>query len=103
STSPRPPSSILFPYTTLFRSNLNTGYGHAALNEYFGVSAISDAGYQDVFNALLYKKIFRYDSGLCRFPSPHFAFVGKCGFPEFGDRKSTRLNFSHVKITYAVF
>src|SRR3989442_9254728 len=75
----RPPRSTLFPYTTLFRS---------------GRSGPTHPG-----------------------PCPpharaHLAHAGRCaGRPRLsqvrevstGDRKSTRLNSSHVRISYAVF
>src|SRR5436190_20624621 len=69
----RPPSSTLFPYTTLFRS----------------VQAAADAGASlPVRLAALF-----HDLG-----KPHVAWRGKDR-----DRKSTRLNSSHTVISYAVF
>src|SRR5256885_15204110 len=59
----RPPRSTLFPYTTLFRSQLRPGRRRSHRN------------------------------GDRR--------AGSCGVP--GDRKSTRLNSSHLVISYAVF
>src|SRR5207253_8686687 len=62
----RPPRSTLFPYTTLFRSQV--------------VPAIDDA--------------------TCpKLPPTQFCVGGNFG----QDRKSTRLNSSHVAISYAVF
>src|SRR5436853_4295003 len=61
----RPPRSTLFPYTTLFRSNLRR----------FGRTAAKD------------RKLLKHD-----------AQVGVAL-----DRKSTRLNSSHLGISYAVF
>src|SRR5207249_10831634 len=61
----RPPSSTLFPYTTLFRS-----------------------------------------AGFLRLPHAHLAAPLRPAHrlrPPHGDRKSTRLNSSHVSISYAVF
>src|SRR3989442_11281366 len=70
----RPPRSTLFPYTTLFRSWI----------EYTpGIAACGEARNGNPF--------FRQGCS-CR----------KNGFP-FLDRKSTRLNSSHVRISYAVF
>src|SRR3712207_7141045 len=75
----RPPRSTLFPYTTLFQSNLRkcemllTG---AAKDEEIGVFA---------------KEIDET-------PGPG----GKL-HPVLEDRKSTRLNSSHANISYAVF
>src|SRR3989442_5880924 len=80
----RPPRSTLFPYTTLFRSiflqSRNRGQGFAGI----------------VINHLRVNVVSRkIDSETRSFRrSAHF-------FPE--DRKSTRLNSSHVRISYAVF
>src|SRR5437870_12163266 len=67
----RPPTSTLFPYTTLFRSqfNLNSAQIRKDLG-YFGEFGVRGTGY----------------------------FID-----ELADRKSTRLNSSHVAISYAVF
>src|SRR5947208_4568152 len=75
---PRPPRSTLFPYTTLFRSNLLYPLGGV-------VVVLIDAG-------LL--RLFHND------PRPPFLFT-IC--MEKSDRKSTRLNSSHQIISYAVF
>src|SRR5256885_8065736 len=73
----RPPRSTLFPYTTLFRS-------HAELigREEPGFDA---AQYQPAIAEQL------------------FARLGEELFRYRGDRKSTRLNSSHLVISYAVF
>src|SRR5256885_8297814 len=72
----RPPRSTLFPYTTLFRSGLGA-------TSWPGASRALEVGFH------------RFDVG---------------GQPPFGrrerrvlDRKSTRLNSSHLVISYAVF
>src|SRR5688572_32650045 len=80
-TIPRPPTSTLFPYTTLFRSDLS----YANLREAVLSGAdLSDANLRaaDLSGAWL----GNYD-----------LLVGE------GDRKSTRLNSSHSQISYAVF
>src|SRR2546422_6665547 len=72
----RPPRSTLFPYTTLFRSNLiDTIPGT--------VFALGDNAY----------------------PSGTSSDYANCYAPTWGrlDRKSTRLNSSHGYISYAVF
>src|SRR2546430_3147796 len=70
----RPPRSTLFPYTTLFRSDLRVG-------------AKAGAG------------TFGVDLGeIHRFAEMHLE-----SGPAQGDRKSTRLNSSHSQISYAVF
>src|SRR3989442_4608415 len=81
----RPPRSTLFPYTTLFRS-----IGNGARNKP-----------SKTFVALRSPRIV---TGV-RFPSPGTSPIGrKIAQKESGlDRKSTRLNSSHVRISYAVF
>src|SRR5437868_15345211 len=75
--TPRPPTSTLFPYTTLFRSftvtltnNLPTGVGNTSI--VFQGATVTATG-------------------------------GTAGLLKTIDRKSTRLNSSHVSISYAVF
>src|SRR2546426_4765074 len=69
----RPPRSTLFPYTTLFRSAASS-------------SALSTAQSADVWFRKIRALASRYAAKLlCR------------------DRKSTRLNSSHLVISYAVF
>src|SRR5687768_17697527 len=88
----RPPSSTLFPYTTLFRS-----LGMAAL------IPLIDAGFVD----------WIISTGANLYHDTHFGLglAMHRGNPqesdvvlrEEGDRKSTRLNSSHGYISYAVF
>src|SRR5256885_10411579 len=76
----RPPRSTLFPYTTLFRSRQRRGMDVQHLGERAGRDARK---------------------------APHDADdqALRTGDPEAGlqDRKSTRLNSSHLVISYAVF
>src|SRR5256885_11502504 len=72
----RPPRSTLFPYTTLFRSRAMKHIADWALN----VAALRGASYAD---ARLADDRSRGHKKL--------------------DRKSTRLNSSHLVISYAVF
>src|SRR3989442_9315360 len=74
----RPPRSTLFPYTTLFRSA-----EVAASSDRAVVLALPER------NALL-KRVQGMPAGRARFEIAR-------------DRKSTRLNSSHVRISYAVF
>src|SRR3989442_5522066 len=74
----RPPRSTLFPYTTLFRSMIPLGWWW----------------------------LYRTRPGLhlraCG-ESPGTADAMGIGVVAIRDRKSTRLNSSHVRISYAVF
>src|SRR2546427_2873537 len=73
----RPPRSTLFPYTTLFRSDVLAGLGHGA---------VSGRAHQD---------------GAVHLSSAGDHVLDVVGVA--GDRKSTRLNSSHSQISYAVF
>src|SRR5437870_10914000 len=84
--SPPPPRSTLFPYTTLFRSALID----AARARDHGASATLIGGASPGG----YVRQRLADSGLAR--------VAPTGASHL-DRKSTRLNSSHVAISYAVF
>src|SRR5690606_39853213 len=83
------PSPTLCPYTTLFRS-LAHRYFYDAVNR--AVRRVT------------------HDAGAAPFGVPQIAFaidhraIGVAtAIGDIGDRKSTRLNSSHVKISYAVF
>src|SRR3712207_8240376 len=83
----RPPRSTLFPYTTLFRSDL--GLGGARL--------------QLLCRGLPREQMTLIDRGM---NSVHELRVVWTRGPLVGvalDRKSTRLNSSHANISYAVF
>src|SRR5258708_10171454 len=80
----RPPRSTLFPYTTLFRSDIAVG------------SANGIWSFKKISAAIKSSKL-RVDS-----PSEFRRFYCSRNLLE-GDRKSTRLNSSHQIISYAVF
>src|SRR5256885_10401853 len=73
----RPPRSTLFPYTTLFRSRARADLGLDATQSY----VVGDKW---------------VDVALAR-------AIGARGLLVRTDRKSTRLNSSHLVISYAVF
>src|SRR3712207_8270083 len=72
----RPPRSTLFPYTTLFRSDVTTAVSHE-------------------MGSLTIGKL--YDS------MREGAQIHSVDAQAVRDRKSTRLNSSHANISYAVF
>src|SRR5688572_31409577 len=78
----RPPRSTLFPYTTLFRSDLEGAQGH---------QPAAGAGVGGARSCPA-----RLRRGAPRRRRPHPRAGGR-------DRKSTRLNSSHSQISYAVF
>src|SRR3989442_6214100 len=80
----RPPRSTLFPYTTLFRSR-------------FIVRGAASTGFRAPGLAQSY-----FSHTTTNVIGGKFVEVGN--FPvDNRDRKSTRLNSSHVRISYAVF
>src|SRR5699024_12390688 len=93
-----PPTSILFPYTTLFRSSNVLYDGRSVslidfgLSRYEGTEGLKfDLDYACFGNILLYLLYSNYPK------------KGKSAWYDELDRKSTRLNSSHVSISYAVF
>src|SRR5207253_10655777 len=98
-----PPHSTLFPYTTLFRSDL--GLEH---DEQAGPTAWLSGGQRKLV-ALAACLIRQPDLLLLDEPETHLDAERRealeeliAGFPGAVDRKSTRLNSSHVAISYAV-
>src|SRR5690606_42128259 len=95
----RPRSSTLFPYTTLFRSVL-TENDLAHLRRCVELAEEALEAGDEPFGSVLVgpdHKVLAEDRNRIAEtgdPTQH---------PEFKDRKSTRLNSSHVKISYAVF
>src|SRR5256885_9673770 len=93
----RPPRSTLFPYTTLFRSSLpplvfRRPSAQHLLSETCGLSAAAADQPWSLCSRRIYME--RQHRVVC---SP----VPVC--PKGRDRKSTRLNSSHLVISYAVF
>src|SRR3712207_8056302 len=80
----RPPRSTLFPYTTLFRSELDDPRG----------AQVADHRPQQMGVDGLVVAVVEAEAGRRREPREVVAQ---------GDRKSTRLNSSHANISYAVF
>src|SRR5690349_23468148 len=89
----RPPRSTLFPYTTLFRSQDRGAAGIRA-----GAGAQRAGGGR---GRPVHRNASRTGPGDER-RAEHDSASGDAGRVE-GDRKSTRLNSSHVEISYAVF
>src|SRR5438874_9725854 len=81
----RPPRSTLFPYTTLFRSN--AGPFNQLVVSNGGVAACG--GSFSVGNSGASNQLMILSGGVINWFE--------------ADRKSTRLNSSHVEISYAVF
>src|SRR3989442_8637969 len=83
----RPPRSTLFPYTTLFRSPLVPALNSYWIYIHVSITLTSYAAFAMAGGlGVMYLLKERAESRGRR-----------------GDRKSTRLNSSHVRISYAVF
>src|SRR5437870_10448673 len=89
----RPSRSTLFPYTTLFRSREQ---GNATSGKEEPGSRLRDLCNHHRGGAE------SYGLGNIQRRGGWVDFVKPCAEPE-ADRKSTRLNSSHVAISYAVF
>src|SRR3712207_7467134 len=86
----RPPRSTLFPYTTLFRSDVGCNFGAKNSLDHTYLSAAKHHG-ADIRTLCDVRTIE---------PRPGGGYT--VGYRHL-DRKSTRLNSSHANISYAVF
>src|SRR5690606_40303658 len=91
----RPPRTTLFPYTTalpILEDRPADGPGEHRPDRRAEPGLLAAHGH------------FRHLDRPQGHPRPGFGRPGAAGWPPAqGDRKSTRLNSSHVKISYAVF
>src|SRR2546426_9059282 len=83
----RPPRSTLFPYTTLFRSQ----YGLAFVNPVALDGTFQDTRWPEINGKLVTDK------------ETNRLIIERLKHEGQRDRKSTRLNSSHLVISYAVF
>src|SRR3989442_2718072 len=86
-----PPRSTLFPYTTLFRSQFLPRFVTAHRDDSLCAHSLGGEHSQETHRAITNDG--HGATGLC---SPPSEWAQR-------DRKSTRLNSSHVRISYAVF
>src|SRR5690606_41670843 len=98
---PPPPLSTLFPYTTLFRSASDHVENHIDP----GAAGQPRDFLTEVLRAVVDRGVGAERLAECAFLVGAGRGVnGGADLPgELEDRKSTRLNSSHVKISYAVF
>src|SRR5256885_7339932 len=85
----RPPRSTLFPYTTLFRSDIRIAYAD------LGAIYREQKQYKDALAA--FQRAVKLD------PAQPVGMPRGRPYIASADRKSTRLNSSHLVISYAVF
>src|SRR5438477_3203814 len=86
----RPPRSTLFPYTTLFRSELR---------QMKKILIVED----DTVTAKIYRTRLEKAGFAVETAANGQAGLARLTELAIGDRKSTRLNSSHMSISYAVF
>src|SRR5256885_12381463 len=96
----RPPRSTLFPYTTLFRSKLGvpvkTRHNEVAPSQYEIAPIFENSNLATDHQNLIMEVL--------RKTADYYGLVALLHEKPFaGDRKSTRLNSSHLVISYAVF
>src|SRR5690606_41806108 len=94
-----PPASPLFPYTTLFRSVLIRTL-HSATEHH---TTLQLAGNVLRYQAGIQVRLADFFDVDVHGHTHHVADFATQTVNIFTDRKSTRLNSSHVKISYAVF
>src|SRR5438876_4950419 len=82
----RPPISTLFPYTTLFRSEILAGIQEVQ-SERETATGVGPPSLRPILVKV----------------APDLSFEALDEILELADRKSTRLNSSHPSISYAVF
>src|SRR3712207_6881924 len=90
----RPPRSTLFPYTTLFRSQVPDTWAERRLRE--DDKTLDRESVDAVMNEI---DEYAVEEAL----KIKEAYGGEVTVVSMGDRKSTRLNSSHANISYAVF
>src|SRR5690606_42024154 len=99
---PPPPLSTLFPYTTLFRSVVERDMHSTAAVCGELACGTRDARGAEVLDSFDKARLVELEAALDEYlfsEGVTYLHGGALG----GDRKSTRLNSSHVKISYAVF
>src|SRR5437899_4578873 len=94
---PRPPRSTLFPYTTLFRSLSRDS--NSSRTDRIHSNESSEQGYTSFMVIEPRRQLPTPVPGKPR--TLHFASIAAALLRK--DRKSTRLNSSHLGISYAVF
>src|SRR5690242_20896047 len=91
----RPPRSTLFPYTTLFRSLGKAMRADVTRGLQASPKELPSKYFYDEEGSALFEAITRLPE--------YYPTRTERGILEAQDRKSTRLNSSHMSISYAVF
>src|SRR5437870_8268762 len=93
--TPRPPSATLFPYTTLFRSRDDARRQLQEIPDMLAL-LLGQESWEDLAARFADRRVYWFVGG-----GPNTATAWEAALKI--DRKSTRLNSSHVAISYAVF
>src|SRR5690606_41402279 len=98
---PHPPRSTLFSYTTLFRSHYGAALWPGSCDRAHGRMLTEQAERRPDAPVIVADSISKvvWDGLRVGWMRASADFIGRLRL----DRKSTRLNSSHVKISYAVF
>src|SRR5256885_12223231 len=99
----RPPRSTLFPYTTLFRSATARPYNPDTASRPAAASPVKPPHVLHPPPTGPANPSSSYAHSYADAPPTHSAHCSCPSLPYREDRKSTRLNSSHLVISYAVF
>src|SRR5690606_42077785 len=100
---PRPLSSTLFPYTTLFRSFVPVEFDHHELSCFISADALTIFLHEVTVGCESFEAVRQLNDCSFIIAARNCSVVHGADCECILDRKSTRLNSSHVKISYAVF
>src|SRR3712207_7101941 len=98
----RPPRSTLFPYTTLFRSDLAADSYREAIKLKPDMVLAHESLAQVLSDQGKLREAIREWRSVAKHEPTHWRAYQNAGVAS-SDRKSTRLNSSHANISYAVF
>src|SRR5688572_32388416 len=96
---PQPPTATLFPYTTLFRSNM-------LKNEFelFYIAGVRlNWGLGNLYTTKKERELLQVNQRMVEVQKELFMLNTNTQLKQQQDRKSTRLSSSHSQISYAVF
>src|SRR5699024_11446111 len=96
-----PLCSILFPYTTLFRSYLSSLSSALQTSSILSITTSPVPNFGELFTGSMSEVPAQYPQ--LEPDRLYFGSLGSTSLISRKDRKSTRLNSSHVSISYAVF
>src|SRR3712207_9358262 len=99
----RPPRSTLFPYTTLFRSEVANGATGSRSKVVCDALLLDEQSRSDTYPTIRIGEDdvdVGHEASVSKIGEEQLFYLMSRGIPE--DRKSTRLNSSHANTSYAV-